>query len=50
MRKALVTLFATVWLVAAAAVAPATAANQRGLVNINIEDNINRQPRPTNSS
>jgi hypothetical protein len=44
MRKTLVTLFATVWLVAAAAVAPATAANQRGLVNINVEDNVVQVP------
>jgi hypothetical protein len=44
MRKALVTLFATVWLVVAAAVTPATAANQRGLVNINVEDNVVQVP------
>jgi hypothetical protein len=44
MRKTLVTLFATVWLVVAAAVTPATAANQRGLVNINVEDNVVQVP------
>jgi hypothetical protein len=44
MRKGFVTLLAAVCMAVAAAVAPATAANQRGLVNINVEDNVVQVP------
>ena len=44
MRKALVTLIATACTAVAMAVAPATAANQNGLVNINVEDNVVQVP------
>jgi hypothetical protein len=44
MRKGLVTLVATVCMALAATVSPAAAANQNGLVNINVEDNIVQVP------
>lgn len=44
MRKALVSLIATVTLAVGGAVAPATAANQNGLVNINVADNVVQVP------
>ena len=44
MRKSVVTLFAAICMAVAATVAPATAANQNGLVNINLEDNIVQVP------
>ncbi len=43
-HSGLVTLLATVCMAVAATVAPATAANQNGLVNINLEDNIVQVP------
>jgi hypothetical protein len=43
-RRGVVTLIAAVFLVAVMAVAPASAARQNGLVNINIEDNIVQVP------
>jgi hypothetical protein len=44
MRKGFMTLVAALCLAAAMTVAPATAANQNGLVNINLEDNIVQVP------
>lgn len=44
MRRAFVSLVAAVCMAVAATVAPATAANQNGLVNINVEDNIVQVP------
>lgn len=44
MRKTFVSLVAAVCMAVAATVAPATAANQNGLVNINVEDNIVQVP------
>jgi hypothetical protein len=44
LRKSFVPLIAAVFLVAVMAVAPASAARQNGLVNINIEDNIVQVP------
>jgi hypothetical protein len=43
-RRGVVTLIAAVFLVAVMAVAPASAARQNGLVNINVEDNIVQVP------
>ena len=43
MRKVFVTLLAAICMAAAAA-APASAANQNGLVNINLEDNVVQVP------
>ncbi len=44
MRKGFVTLLTAVCMAVAATVAPATAANQNGLVNINLEDNVVQVP------
>ncbi len=44
MRKGFVTLFAAVVMAVAATVSPAAAANQNGLVNINVEDNVVQVP------
>jgi hypothetical protein len=44
MRKGFVTLIAAVCMAIAATVTPATAANQNGLVNINLEDNVVQVP------
>jgi hypothetical protein len=44
MRKAFVSLVATVMLAVAGTVSSATAANQRGLVNINLENNVVQVP------
>ena len=44
MRTTFVTLFAAICLAVAAIAAPATAANQNGLVNINVEDNVVQVP------
>ena len=44
MRKGFITLFMAVLMAAALTVAPATAANQNGLVNINLEDNVVQVP------
>lgn len=44
MRKGFVTLIAAVCMAVAATVTPATAANQNGLVNINLEDNVVQVP------
>lgn len=44
MRKGFVTLFAAIVMAVAATVSPAAAANQNGLVNINVEDNIVQVP------
>lgn len=44
MRKSLVTLLVTMCAALAVTVAPASAAQQRGLVNINLEDNVVQVP------
>lgn len=44
MRKSLVTLLVTMFAALAVTVAPASAAQQRGLVNINLEDNVVQVP------
>lgn len=44
MRKSFVSLIAAACMAVAATVAPATAANQNGLVNINISDNVVQVP------
>ncbi len=44
MRKGFLTLVMAACMAVAATVAPATAANQNGLVNINLEDNVVQVP------